>query len=133
MVKIKRLRTADCVVGGFRYGSKGHHVGSLLLGLYNSAGKLDHVGFTASFRAEVQQTHPGIQFSLVSPGVVWTEFGRNARHGGPDSRQLPDGQEPAEVAEVIAGVIETRRPDVYTRAGSHDRVVAYFDKVGVDP
>ena len=88
---------------------------------------------TASFRAEVQQTHPGIQFSLVSPGVVWTEFGRNARHGGPDSRQLPDGQEPAEVAEVIAGVIETRRPDVYTRAGSHDRVVAYFDKVGVDP
>jgi NADP-dependent 3-hydroxy acid dehydrogenase YdfG len=88
---------------------------------------------TTNFRAEVQATHPGIQFSLVSPGVVWTEFGQSARHGGPDSRQIPDGQEPAEVAEVIAGVIETRRPDVYTRRGSHDRVVAYFDQVGVDP
>jgi NADP-dependent 3-hydroxy acid dehydrogenase YdfG len=88
---------------------------------------------TANFRAEVQDTHPGIQFSLISPGVVWTEFGRNARHGGPDSRQIPNGQEPAEVAEVIAGVIETRRPDVYTRSGSHDRVVAYFDQVGADP
>ena len=88
---------------------------------------------TANFRAEVQGTHPGIQFSLISPGVVWTEFGRSARYGGPDSRQTPDGQEPREVAEVIAGVIETRRADVYTRSGSHDRVVTYFDQVGTDP
>jgi ATP-dependent DNA ligase len=48
MLKVKRLRTADCVVGGFRYESDGDHVGSLLLGLYNDRGKLDHVGFTAS-------------------------------------------------------------------------------------
>jgi len=88
---------------------------------------------TANFRTEVQQTHPGIQFSLVSPGVVWTDFGRNARHGGPDSRQLPNGQEPEDVAAVIAGVIESRHPDVYTRAGSHERVVAYFDELGSDP
>jgi NADP-dependent 3-hydroxy acid dehydrogenase YdfG len=88
---------------------------------------------TANFRTEVQQTHPGIQFSLISPGVVWTDFGRNARHGGPDSRQLPNGQEPEEVAAVIAGVIESRRPDVYTRAGSHQRVVAYFNDLGSDP
>ena len=47
---------------------------------------------TANFRAEVQQTHPGIQFSLVSPGVVRTDFGTNARHGGPDSRQMTDAQ-----------------------------------------
>ena len=52
MVKIKRLRTADCVVGGFRYASKGGVVGSLLLGLYDSDGKLNHVGFTSSFNAE---------------------------------------------------------------------------------
>jgi hypothetical protein len=71
--------------------------------------------------------------SLVSPGVVWTDFGRNARYGGVDSRQIPDGQEPAEVAAVIAGVIASGRRDVYTRAGSHDRVVAYFDAVGEDP
>jgi ATP-dependent DNA ligase len=48
MLKVKRMRTADCVVGGFRYESNGHEVGSLLLGLYNEEGKLDHVGFTSS-------------------------------------------------------------------------------------
>jgi short-subunit dehydrogenase len=88
---------------------------------------------TATFRAEVQQTHPGIQFSLVSPGVVRTEFGLNARHGGPDSRQLPDSQSAEEVAEVIVGVIASRLADVYTKAGAHDRVVNYFDTLAVDP
>ena len=51
MLKIKQLRTADCVVGGFRYAAKGDEVGSLLLGLYNRAGKLDHVGFTSAIPA----------------------------------------------------------------------------------
>jgi short-subunit dehydrogenase len=88
---------------------------------------------TATFRAEVQQTHPGIQFSLVSPGVVRTEFGLNARHGGPDSRLLPDSQSAEEVAEVIVGVIASRQPDVYTKAGAHDRVVNYFDTLAGDP
>ncbi|TMQ62534.1 MAG: SDR family oxidoreductase [Candidatus Eisenbacteria bacterium] len=88
---------------------------------------------TASFRAEVQQAHPGIQFSLVSPGVVSTDFGLNALHGGPDSRQLPDSQSAEEVAMVIAEVIRSRRPDVYTRPGAHDRVVQYYDSVGADP
>jgi NADP-dependent 3-hydroxy acid dehydrogenase YdfG len=88
---------------------------------------------TANFRSEVQETHPGIQFSLVSPGVVRTDFGKNALHGGPDSRQLPDSQSAEEVAEVIAGVIESRRPDVYTRRGAHDRVAKFYDAVGTDP
>jgi ATP-dependent DNA ligase len=48
MVKVKKVRTADCVVGGFRYGTGSREVGSLLLGLYNDAGKLDHVGFTST-------------------------------------------------------------------------------------
>ncbi|MDB5562450.1 MAG: ligC [Hyphomicrobiales bacterium] len=48
MVKVKRLRTADCVVGGFRYESDRREVGSLLLGLYDENGLLDHVGFTAT-------------------------------------------------------------------------------------
>jgi ATP-dependent DNA ligase len=52
MVKVKRMRTADCVVGGFRWAQKGGKVGSLLLGLYDDAGLLDHVGFTSSFSAE---------------------------------------------------------------------------------
>ncbi len=88
---------------------------------------------TANFRTEVQQTHPGIQFTLVSPGVVKTDFGRNAVYGGPDSAQLPDSQSAEQVAEVIAGVIDSPRPDVYTRKGAHDRVVGYFDSLGQDP
>lgn len=51
MVKVKRLRTADCVVGGFRYASEGKVVGSLLLGLYDDKGLLHHVGFSSSFKA----------------------------------------------------------------------------------
>ena len=47
MVKIKRVRSADCVVGGFRYLQRMREVGSLLLGLYDAAGLLDHVGFTS--------------------------------------------------------------------------------------
>jgi ATP-dependent DNA ligase len=48
MVKVKCLRTADCVVGGFRYATGNKLVGSLLLGLYDDEGKLDHVGFTSA-------------------------------------------------------------------------------------
>ena len=47
MLKVKRMRTADCVVGGFRYESNRELIGSLLLGLYDREGRLDHVGFTS--------------------------------------------------------------------------------------
>jgi ATP-dependent DNA ligase len=50
-VKIKQIRTADCVVGGFRYARGTRLVGSLLLGLYGDDGLLHHVGFTSSFKA----------------------------------------------------------------------------------
>lgn len=52
MLKIKRIRTADCVVGGFRYGTGSKQVGSLLLGLYDDDGKLNHVGFTSALADE---------------------------------------------------------------------------------
>jgi ATP-dependent DNA ligase len=52
MQKIKRQRTADCVVGGFRYLEKEPLAGSLLLGLYNDEGQLDHVGFMSSIKNE---------------------------------------------------------------------------------
>jgi short-subunit dehydrogenase len=87
---------------------------------------------TAMFRDEFRQTHPDIQFSIVSPGVVRTAFGLNAIHGGPDSRLLSESQSPEEVAAVIAGVIDSRLPDVYTRAGAHDRVAGYYASLGVD-
>jgi ATP-dependent DNA ligase len=54
MLKVKRLRTADCVVGGFRRAAGSDLVGSLLLGLYDADGKLNHVGFTASIRKAEQ-------------------------------------------------------------------------------
>jgi ATP-dependent DNA ligase len=52
MVKVKCLRTADCVVGGFRYATNSRQVGSLLLGLFDEDGKLDHVGFTSGISDE---------------------------------------------------------------------------------
>lgn len=50
MLKIKKIRTADCVVGGFRYAAGTKLVGSLLLGLYDEEGKLHHVGFTSTIK-----------------------------------------------------------------------------------
>ncbi len=87
---------------------------------------------TYNFRAEVQEQHPGIQYSLVSPGVVATDFGKNARHGGPDSRTFPELQSAEEVAAVIAAVIESRRPDVYTRQGAQQRIAGFYGTVGAD-
>src|SRR4051812_24460030 len=49
MIKVKHARTADCVVAGFRWHKSGPVVGSLLLGLYDADGVLQHVGVTSSF------------------------------------------------------------------------------------
>ena len=62
-----------------------------------------------------------------------TEFGKNAMHGGPDSRDLPNSQSAEEVAAVIAGVIDSRAPDVYTRPGHKAQIVNYYASVGADP
>lgn len=71
MLKIKRMRTADCVVGGFRYTTDGDGVGSLLLGLYNSAGKLDHVGFTASIhKSERKALTKRLEKLIAPPGFT---------------------------------------------------------------
>jgi len=50
-VKVKQIRTADCVVGGFRYATGARVIGSLLLGLYGDDGLLHHVGFISGFIA----------------------------------------------------------------------------------
>jgi len=76
MVKIKNIRSADLVVGGFRYASKGGGIGSLLLGLYDDEGKLNHVGFTSSFNSDmraklkpiVEKLKGGSGFSGNAPG-----------------------------------------------------------------
>ena len=71
MLKVKQMRTADCVVGGFRYGVRGRAVGSLLLGLYNDEGKLDHVGFTSAIPAEEREALTARLEALVeAPGFT---------------------------------------------------------------
>ncbi|MGH6831504.1 MAG: ATP-dependent DNA ligase, partial [Methyloceanibacter sp.] len=67
MLKVKRLRAADCVVGGFRYKSGSREVGSLLLGLYNDEGKLDHVGFTATITNAERPALTKMLEALIAP------------------------------------------------------------------
>lgn len=67
MVKVKAFRTVDCVVGGFRYASKGKVVGSLLLGLYDDHGLLHHVGFTSSFSNREKQALTELVEKLRKP------------------------------------------------------------------
>jgi ATP-dependent DNA ligase len=76
MRKIKHIRSADCVVGGYRMASKGGAVGSLLLGLYDDSGKLNHVGFSSSFskaerdelKAVLEPLEGGAGFTGNAPG-----------------------------------------------------------------
>jgi ATP-dependent DNA ligase len=76
MLKIKRMRTVDCVVGGFRYAQGSNQVGSLLLGLFDGEGRLNHVGFTSTIanadRAELtkrlEALAPGPGFTGSAPG-----------------------------------------------------------------
>jgi len=88
---------------------------------------------TIMMRDEVQATHPGIQLTLVSPGVVYTDFGLNAEHGGADSRAFPGGQMPEDIARVISQAIAMRAPDLYTRAGAAAQVADYYARIGADP
>ena len=81
---------------------------------------------TTNFRDELRRSHPGIAVTLVSPGVVATDFGLSAKHGGPDSRTMRGAQPVGEAAAVIAEAIETRRADVYTQPQGQRRVAEYY-------
>src|ERR1700691_2712417 len=67
MQKIKNYRSADCVVGGFRYNANSTLVGSLLLGLYDSNGLLHHVGFTSTIKREDKPALTKKLKALVAP------------------------------------------------------------------
>src|SRR3954447_8063607 len=67
MVKVKNMRTADCVIGGFRYATNSKAVGSLLLGLYDDEGLLNHVGFCSSFKAPERRKLAEIVEPLIKP------------------------------------------------------------------
>jgi NAD(P)-dependent dehydrogenase (short-subunit alcohol dehydrogenase family) len=83
-------------------------------------------GLTACLRQELRASHPGITVSVVHPGVVATEFGVRALHGGVDSRQIPGAQGVDAVGDVIVGVIEEPRADVYTLPNARQMVVGYY-------
>lgn len=80
MQKIKRFRSADCVVGGFRYGTGKKLVGSLLLGLYDNGGLLNHVGFTSSMAArdKMDLTHK-LESLIAAPGFTGSKPGGPSR------------------------------------------------------
>jgi ATP-dependent DNA ligase len=80
MQKIKNYRSADCVVGGFRYGEGKRVVGSLLLGLYDEAGALNHVGFTSAIaNAEKKALTARLEKLIAPPGFTGNKPGGPSR------------------------------------------------------
>jgi ATP-dependent DNA ligase len=80
MIKVKQRRTADCVVGGFRYAEKKHEVGSLLLGLYDEQGLLHHVGFTSAIPArERPKLTKDLEALIEPPGFTGNAPGGPSR------------------------------------------------------
>jgi ATP-dependent DNA ligase len=80
MLKVKLLRSADCVVGGFRYESDSNLVGSLLLGLYDDAGLLHHVGFTSTIKnAERKALTKRLEKLIAPPGFTGDAPGAPSR------------------------------------------------------
>ncbi len=136
LVNVKSvLYGMQAVLPHFRERKRGHIVNvSSLLGRVPfapirsaySASKHFMNCLTACMRMELRGELPDVHVSLVSPGIVATEFGINAKHGGFDSRQAPGAQPVEEVADVILDVIERPRADVYTRPGQKETIVAYY-------
>jgi short-subunit dehydrogenase len=136
LVNVKApLYGIQAVLPHFRERGRGHviNVSSLLARLpmapfrsAYAASKHALAALTANLRMELRAAHPDIHVSSVHPGVVATDFGTNALHGGVDSRAFAGAQSAAEVAEVIASVIDHPRADVYTRPGAQAMVAAYY-------
>jgi ATP-dependent DNA ligase len=100
MLKIKRMRTADCVVGGFRYEAKRKVVGSLLLGLYDERGRLDHVGFTSGIAdAEKPGLTKRLEALIEPPGFTGDAPGGPSRWANARSTEW-EPLRPELVAEV---------------------------------
>ncbi|MGI8704929.1 MAG: hypothetical protein ACR2JJ_03885 [Sphingomicrobium sp.] len=109
MVKVKPERTADCVVGGFRYAAKKAVVGSLLLGLYDADGLLHHVGFTSAIAAsERDELTKTLEELIEPPGFT------GSAPGGPSRWRTARSAEwkplkPVLVAEVKYDQVTARR------------------------
>lgn len=91
-----------------------------------SASKHALNALTANLRMELAGDFPNIFVTSIHPGIVATDFGLNALHGGMDSRSFPGAQTADEVAAVIVDAMQRPRADVYTRAEAQKLVVAYY-------
>jgi short-subunit dehydrogenase len=99
---------------------------------YNAA-KAALNALTSNLRADLAESHPGIHVSLVLPGVVTTDFQRNALGGTPPPRPgaFATGVQSAdEVAAVIVRLIENPVAEVYTNPAQAPIVLRYFQDVG---
>lgn len=87
---------------------------------------------TANLRVDLRDKYPGINVTLVMPGMVSTEFGRNALGSPPDTPIYsgPNVQKVEDVADVIAAAIETPVAEVYTNPASAALARKYFEDVG---
>jgi ATP-dependent DNA ligase len=100
MVKVKTVRTADCVVGGFRYASRERIVGSLLLGLYGDDGLLHHVGFCSAMARDERARLTGVLEPLrKAPGFTGRAPGGPSRWSTERSTQW-EPLRPERVVEV---------------------------------
>ena len=109
MIKVKQQRTADCVVGGFRYAEKRREVGSLLLGLYDSECRLDHVGFTSAIPGnERPLLTKELEMLVEPPGFTGSAPGGPSRWSSARSMQW-EPLKPVLVAEVRYDQVTGRR------------------------
>jgi len=118
MLKIKHIRTADCVVAGFRwYKTERDAVGSLLLGLYDARGHLQHVGMTSSFtmayRKQLAQELAPLRDGAME-SHPWREWARRGRESAPE-RSRPEAARPDEQAPAEAAGLEDRMPGGQSR------------------
>ena len=99
---------------------------------YNAA-KAALNALSANLRADLRATHPNVHVSVVMPGIVSTDFGRNALGGSPGAWSgsgAAGAQTAQEVAAVIASLIENPAAEVYTNPASRDLVQRYYQDVG---
>jgi ATP-dependent DNA ligase len=109
MIKVKQQRTADCVVGGFRYAEKKREVGSLLLGLYDGEGQLNHVGFTSAIPArERPQLTKDLEQLIAPPGFTGSAPGGPSRWNTERTAQW-EPLKPVLVVEVRYDQVTARR------------------------
>jgi NADP-dependent 3-hydroxy acid dehydrogenase YdfG len=80
---------------------------------------------SAALRVELRASHPGIQVTVLLPGVVATDFGRNSLGGGVDNRTLPGAQSVEAAAQAIVDVIENPKPEAYTSAFIAETIARY--------